>query len=169
MRSPWLRVVLFVMILGFMSPWLLPGYATAEVRDWNQQEDPLFEAIGVHGGMSAGFGLSYKFPIQHWLYGQATGAIWNHKENKWHNLGIELEYILRQAGRDKLYLDAGIAYYYNKDEGGEAEKTFNSGFGVGLERLMGERWSTQLQLDFTYWDAEDSLMLFPQLGFYYYF
>jgi hypothetical protein len=168
MKSPWIRLLLLVMILSIMAPWLLPGYASAEVRDWNQLDDPLYEALGVHGGMSAGFGLSYKFPIQHWLYAQATGAIWNTKSHKWHNMGFELEYVLRQAGRDKLYLDAGLAYYYNKDDG-EADKTLNSGFGVGLERLMGERWSVQVQLDFTYWDAEDSLMMFPQLGLYYYF
>ena len=43
MKSPWVRLIIFVMILGVMAPWLLPGYATAEVRDWNQLEDPLFE------------------------------------------------------------------------------------------------------------------------------
>ena len=160
--------LLWVMLLGLMSPWLLPDYSAAEVRDWNRTDDPLYESIGLHGGMASGFGLSYKFPVKWWLYGQVTGGIWNTKENKRSNLGLEIQYILRQTGRDRIFLDAGSTYFYHKDNG-QVKDHMNAGFGVGIERLYGERVSVQLQVDFIYQGNEESMMLFPQVGMYYYF
>ncbi|MBC8424053.1 hypothetical protein H8E07_08005 [bacterium] len=143
--------------------------ATAQVRDWNRVDDPLYEAIGMHMGLSGGFGLSYKFPIQWWLYGQVAGGIWNNKDDNRHNGGVSLQYILRQSGRDKLYLGAGLAHFYHK-ENDRTKDHINLGFGVGLERLMGERTAVQVEAVFTSrGDDENSLMIFPQVGVHYYF
>jgi len=143
--------------------------AAAQVRDWNRVDDPLYEAIGLHMGLSGGFGLSYKFPIKWWLYGQVAGGIWNNKDDNRHNGGFSLQYILRQSGRDKLYLGAGLAHYYHKEKG-RTKDHINMGFGVGLERLLGERTAVQVEAVFTSrGDDENSLMIFPQAGIHYYF
>lgn len=143
--------------------------ATAQVRDWNRVDDPLYEAIGLHMGLSGGFGLSYKFPIKWWLYGQVAGGIWNNKDDNRHNAGFSLQYILRQNGRDKIYLSAGLAHYYHK-ENDRTKDHINTGFGVGMERLLGERTAVQVEAVFTSrGDDENSLMIFPQAGIHYYF
>ncbi len=143
--------------------------ATAQTRDWNRVDDPLYEAIGVHMGLTGGFGLSYKFPIKWWLYGQVAGGIWNNKDDNRHNGGFSLQYILRQSGRDKLYLGAGLAHFYHKEKD-RTKDHINLGFGVGMERLMGERTAVQVEAVFTSrGEDENSLMIFPQVGLHYYF
>ena len=143
--------------------------ATAQVRDWNRVDDPLYESIGLHMGLSGGFGLSYKFPIKWWLYGQAAGGIWNNNDHNRHNVGFSLHYILRQSGRDKFYLGAGLAHFYHKEKD-RTRDHINAGFGVGLERLFGERTAIQVEAVFTSrGDDENSLMIFPQVGLHYYF
>jgi len=142
--------------------------ATAQPGDWNRIDDPMYESIGLHLGLSSGTGLSYKFPIQWWLYGQATGGIWNKRFDKRHNLGFELQYILRQSGRDRLFLGAGLGHYYH-DDNGNIKDHVNTSFGVGVERLYWERAAVQLQVDFLIQSDDDSVILFPQAGIYYYF
>jgi len=51
----------------------------------------------------------------------------------------------------------------------EKHNTWNSGFGVGLETLRGERWSLQIEGDFTHESDDDSFIFFPQIGAFYYF
>lgn len=142
--------------------------ASAQTLDWNRVDDPMIEALGVHLGLSSGTGLSYKYPLQWWLYAQVTGGIWNSSEHKRHNLGLELQYVLRAQGRDKLFLGAGIGHYYHKSPDWTRDHV-NTSFGVGLERLYGERTAVQLEVDFLYQGDEDSVILFPQAGVYFYF
>jgi len=156
------------LLLGAVILTTLTAGASAQDRDWNRIDDPMYEAIGLHLGLSSGAGLSYKFPIQWWLYGQATGGIWNKRHDKRHNLGFELQYILRQSGRDRVYLGAGIGHYYHNDNG-RIKDHVNTGFGVGLERLYWERAAVQAEVDFLYQGDEDSVILFPQVGVYFYF
>jgi hypothetical protein len=147
----------------------LASQAAAQTRDWNRVDDPLYEAIGLNVGFASGVGLSYKFPIKWWLYGQVAGGIWNNKNDNRHNLGFALQYILRQNGRDKLFLSGGAAHFYHK-ENDRTKDHINTGFGVGMERLMGERTAVQVEAVFTYrGNDEDSLMVFPQMGIHYYF
>jgi hypothetical protein len=140
----------------------------AQTRDWNQDEDPLFEGLGVHLGMTGGFGLAYKFPIKWWLLGQVSGGIWNNDGDNRHNVGAELQYILRQSGRDRLYLGASMGHFYHKQDGRTMDHV-NLGFGVGLERLWQDRVGVQLELTFTNRGDDDSVMIFPQAGVFYYF
>ena len=147
----------------------LTSQAAAQTRDWNRVDDPLYEAIGLNLGLTSGVGLSYKFPIKWWLYGQIAGGIWNNKDDTRNNVGFSLQYILRQNGRDKLFLTGGTAHFYHK-ENGLTKDHFNMGFGVGMERLMGERTAVQVEAVFTYrGNATESLMVFPQVGIHYYF
>ncbi len=147
---------------------VLPVFASAQDLDWNRVDDPMYEAIGLQLGLATGTGLSYKFPLKWWLYAQITGGIWNDSNDKRHNLGAELQYILRASGRDKLFLGAGLGHYYHKKPGRTLDHV-NTMFGVGLERLYGERTAVQLEVDFLYQSNDDSVILFPQAGVYFYF
>lgn len=160
--------ILFVVLLLLASMQLLPAPARAQTLDWNRLDDPMYEALGLNLGLGSGVGLAYKFPVRWWLYAQASGGIWNNQNDKRHNLGLELQYILRQSGRDKLYCGLGAAHFYHQ-ESGRTSDHFNVGFGVGLERLFGERTAVQAEATFIDRGNKDTLMLFPQVGVYYYF
>jgi len=149
---------------------LAPAFAAAQdgLLDWNRVDDPLNEGLGLQVGLSSGIGLSWKFPLRWWLQAQVTGAIWNDSDDKRHNIGLELQYVLRQYGRDRLYLAGGAAYFYHR----RAPRTWdhvNVGFGVGLERLRGERTALQIAALFTYQGDKETVLLLPSAGFHYYF
>jgi len=159
------RIVLAVTVFAL----LLPTLAAAQERDWNRVDDPMFEAIGLHLGLATGTGLAYKFPVRWWLYAQVAGGIWNTKDDKRHNLGVELQYILRAQGRDKVYLGAGFGHYYHKKEDAWTKDNVNSMFGVGIERLFNERTALQVEVDFLYQSDDDTVILLPQVGAFFYF
>jgi hypothetical protein len=150
-----------------------PGLdAVAWAKDWNRMDDPLEGAVGAHAGKIGGTGLSFKLPLQWFLYFQASGLVWHTAENKRHNYGFQLLYLLRQDRNMRLFLVGGIARYHHKrvhdDRPDEVEESWNSGLGVGTEFLLGERWSAQVDLSFTYEGRDDNIMLFPQAGVYFY-
>ncbi len=149
----------------------------AEAGDWNRGDDPMLDAVGLHAGKIGGVGLAFKFPLQWWLYGQAAGGIWHTGGDRRHNLGFELQYILRQDSKVRVYFGAGLGYFYHREETSlpdgssvnTTSKNWNAGFGVGLELLRGERWSFQIEGDFTHESDDDSFIFFPQAGIFYYF
>ncbi len=146
------------------------------VPDWNRLDDPLEGGIGLHAGRIGGTGLAFKWPLRWWLQLQGAGGILNTDANRRHNFGLELQYLLRQDARLRLFLVSGVGYYYHSERerpAGGAEfwrrrKTWNSGFGVGVERLMGERWALKFDVDFTYRDDKGSITLWPQAGLFFY-
>lgn len=145
--------------------------------DWNRQDDPLLEGIGLHAGKIGGTGLAFKFPLQWWLYGQAAGGIWHTGDNRRHNFGLSLQYLLRQSGTMRVFLSTGLGYYYHREKLDFADApdrytvhdTWNTGFGVGLEMLRKERLSLQIEGDFTHESDDGSFLFFPQVGVFYYF
>lgn len=160
--------------------WLLLAVVTvvpASARDWNRANDPMLDAVGLHAGKIGGVGLSFKFPLQWWLYGQATGGIWHTADNKRHNAGFEVQYLLRQDRTLRLFVAGGLGYFYHQERqavlgGDDLVKTrhsLNTGFGVGAEMLRSERLSVQVEADFTHEGRDGSVTVFPQVGAYFYF
>lgn len=157
---------------------LLPAESVAQssAKDWNNQQDPMESAIGLHYGKLAGHGLSFRFPVTWWLYAQVGGGIWHTSENEEHNLGFELNYILRQDDKVRLFVGAGMGYFYHRemvDNSGESEvwdknKDVNVGAGVGIEYLMGTRWALQGELDFVHTGENGDIKVAPQVGIHYY-
>lgn len=151
--------------------------APASARDWNRSDDPLLDGVGLHAGKIGGVGLSFKFPLQWWLYGQATGGIWHTSDDKRHNAGFEVQYLLRQDRTLRLFVAGGIGYFYHQERqavlGGDdrvdTQTSWNTGFGLGAEFLRGERWSLQVEADFTHEGNDGSVTVFPQVGAYFYF
>ena len=143
------------------------------VKDWNRTDDPMKGGIGAHAGKIGGVGLAYKYPPIWWLNIQIAGAIWHTQDNKRHNIGLMLQYILRQDAKVRLYGAGGAGYFYHKKrEDGDSYTTsevVNAGLGVGVEYLLGERLSLQVEGDFTYEGDDKDIKFLPQLGVFFYF
>ncbi len=150
--------------------------AQAARPDWNRLDDPMQGGIGLHAGKIGGTGLAFKWPLWWWLQVQTAGAVWNTDGNQRHNIGLQLQYLLRQDPRQRLYLVGGFGYYAHRerhtDDAGletwRRDIDRNTGFGVGIERLLSERVSLQVDLAFTYQDDKDSVTVWPQLGLFFY-
>ena len=148
----------------------------AAVPDWNRVDDPMKGGIGVHVGKIGGTGLAIKYPLAWYLQLQAAGGVWRTNDTRWHNLGLQLEYLLRQDPRLRLYLVGGAARYHDEDRKTDAQGNdywdattrWNAGFGVGVEWLLGERWAVGGDIDFTWQDKDDSITIWPQAGLLFY-
>ncbi len=156
---------------------LIDAHAQGEdLRDWNSVSDPMQGAVGLHYGRIGGHGLSFRVPLHWFLYLQPTGGIWHSDGRQQHNLGLELQYILRQDRLMRVYLGAGLAYFYDRESKGEIDgredwtksEDWNTGVGVGVERLFGRRWSLQMEADFIHYGTSGDIKVVPQVGLYYY-
>ena len=168
-----------IIILVLISALFLPGMLRAQTgsrRDWNNQQDPMASAIGLHYGKLAGHGLSFRFPIRWWLYAQVGGGIWHVSDDQKHNLGFQLNYILRQDDRLRLYVGTGLGYFYHREllnntagqETWSKDTNWNLGGGVGVEYLMGPRWALEGELDFAHLGDSGDIKVVPQVGVHYY-
>ena len=168
------RVKLAIFLLLVLAA-AVPASAQTE-RDWNRTDDTMQSALGLHYGKIGGTGLALRLPVRWFLYLQAAGGIWHSSDRKQHNLGVELQYTLRQDSRIRLYLSGGVGYFYDDEkisESGtsevwEKDKDWNTGFGVGVEVLQGPRWSFQIEGDFVHEGKSGDIKVFPQAGIYYY-
>lgn len=174
-----LRVAAVTAVLAALALLALPGNVQAQdgpAPDWNNVSDPLKGAVGLHYGQVAGHGLSFRMPLRWYLYLQPTGGIWYTSDHKQHNLGLGLHYILRQDQRTRFFLGGGFAYFYDDEMTGEVngeevwreETEWNYGAGVGIERLLGPRWSLQVEGDFIRYGDSGDIKVTVQLGVYYY-
>ncbi len=168
------RVVLICTLLFC----LLGAGPVAALQDWNRVDDPMKGALGLHLGKLGGVGLAYKYPPVWWLNFQVAGGIWNTSDHKRHNVGVELQYLLRQDDRVRLFIAGGLGYFYHKarrDDPPEGEEDFrvsdslNTGLGVGIEWLWTSRVSLQVELDFTHEGNDGDTKVWPQAGLFYYF
>lgn len=145
-------------------------------RDWNRGGDTLTGAVGLHCGKIGGTGLSFRLPLQWFLYAQVAGGIWHTGDNQRHNLGLQLHYLLRQDSHLRLFTGVGVANYYHREKTGtspagdifDKEAGWNYGAGVGIEVLQGPRWSWLAELDFVHEDLTGNTTVLPQAGLSYY-
>jgi len=158
---------------------LMPQPALAQdgpAPDWNDPGDPLQGGVGLHYGRVGGHGLAFRLPLKWWLYLQMAGGLWHTSDRKQHNAGFELNYILRQDQKLRLYLAAGGAYFSDEQKTGTQngqdvwsdDDHWNWGFGVGAEFLRGRRWSLQIEGNFMKNGENDDITVVPQAGIYYY-
>jgi hypothetical protein len=166
-----------------LRPWLLALVLTATLAgsalaapDWNRIDDPLKGGIGLHLGKTGGTGLAVKYPLAWYLQLQVAGGIWRTSDTRWNNLGMELQYLLRQDPRLRLYVVGGVARFHDEDrktdaagqEYWQSSTDWNAGLGVGVEWLLGERWAVSGDVNFTYQDSDDSITIWPQAGLLFY-
>ena len=164
---------LVLLMLG-SGPALAQEYSA---RDWNRQGDTMEGALGLHWGKLGGNGLSFRYPLRWYLYLQGAGGIWHSEDDQKHNLGLQLNYILRQDSQVRLYLGLGLGYFYHRervavtDEGREVwdkDRNWNTGAGVGMEYLLGPRLAIQGELDFVHESSNENIKVSPQVGLHYY-
>ncbi len=170
--------VLLLIVMAVLLPAVTAGPACAQYGpggDWNRTTDTMAGALGAHFGKLGGHGLAFRYPLTWYLYLQVAGGVWHTADNKHHNTGFQLDYILRQDQRLRLYVTGGAAYFYHKEKvgGGDPEvwnleEGWNTGGGVGVEFLQGQRWSLQFEADFVHDANHDETKLVPQVGIYYY-
>lgn len=148
------------------------GASAQGAPDWNDTVDTLAGGIGLHYGQLGGHGLSFRLPIEWFLYFQVSGGILHTSDHKQHNVGFQLHYLLRQDQRTRIFLAAGAGYFYDEEkiqaDTWEKDKNWNVGAGVGMEYLMGRRWSLQVEADFAYLGDSGDIKVVPQAGIYYY-
>jgi hypothetical protein len=145
-------------------------------RDWNRGGDTLAGAVGLHIGKIGGTGLAFRVPLQWFLYAQVAGGIWHTGDDRRHNLGLQLQYLLRQDSRLRLFTAVGTAFYYHRQKTGEgpggddfvADTDWNYGAGIGIEVLQGPRWAWLLEFDFVHEERTGDTTVSPQVGLSYY-
>jgi hypothetical protein len=157
---------------------ILVGWPTtaSAVKDWNRTDDAMAYAVGLHVGKTGGTGLAFVIPANWFVHVQTTGGVWNTEGDHRYNVGLEIHYLLRQDPKLRLYLVAGGAYYSHDKQvnrtdgtqGWDLDKSANAGFGVGVERLVGDRWAVKADLDFTYEGDDGDIRPWPQLGLFFY-
>lgn len=158
---------------------LVPATSQAQSAvgpDWNNTDDSLQGAIGLHYGQLGGHGLSFRVPLRWWLYFQAAGGVWHTSDNQHHNIGFNLNYILRQDQRTRVFVNGGLGYFYHKEitgtSGGQdlydLDEDWNLGGGVGIEYLQGRRWSWKVEADFAHLGKSGDIKVVPQFGISYY-
>jgi hypothetical protein len=159
-----------LLVAAMALPWLIAAVPASAAPDWNRLDDTLEGGIGLHAGLIGGSGLAFKYPIKWWLQFQVAGGIWNTEDNQRHNVGFEVQYVLRQDPRLRLFLLAGAGYYHHRklEEDAWLKTSWNKGFGVGIERLMGERWSFKVDVSFTHRQDKESIAPWPQAGIFFY-
>jgi hypothetical protein len=164
-------------LLGLFLFMSLPATVRAQAQpDWNDTGDPLQGAVGLHYGQLGGHGLSFRAPVAWWLYVQVAGGVWHTGDAKRHNLGFNLNYLLRQDQRLRLYVMAGAGYFYRKlkvDSAGgtdvfDRDSNWNLGGGVGIEHLQGQRWSWKVEAAFAHLGRSGDIKVIPQAGLAYY-
>jgi hypothetical protein len=148
-----------------------------DVRDWNRETDTMEGALGLHWGKLGGNGLSFRYPLQWYLYVQGAGGIWHSGDDQKHNLGFQINFLLRQDAHTRLYLGAGLGYFYHREKLGvtddgkdiwDKDKNWNTGAGVGMEYLLAPRVAVQGELDFVHEGDSGDIKVSPQLGLHYY-
>lgn len=173
LRLPVPAIGLLLAILLFTFPL---DAAAQQAKDWNKTGDVLEGAVGLHYGKLGGNGLSFRLPLRWYLYLQIGGGIWHAEDDQKHNLGAQLDYILRQDAHLRLYLAAGLGYFYHREmvtgvsgsKGWEKDEDWNSGAGVGIEYLLGQRVALQGELDFVRESGSGNVKIAPQVGLHYY-
>jgi len=169
--ATWSRLGAWLVVLT----WLAAAAPAMAQPDWNRLDDPMQGGIGIHAGKLGGTGLAFKWPLRWYLQLQVAGGIWHTKDDKRHNVGAEMQYLLRQDPRLRLFLVGGWSYSNHQekvtDPGGDywdKDPAWNAGAGVGLEYLIGTRWSLKGDVDFTYQHDHESITVWPQAGVFFY-
>lgn len=170
-------LTLCAVVLLALAGFAVPTAAQAEnERDWNSTSDPLQSGIGLHYGQIGGHGLAFRVPLRWWLYLQAAGGVWHTSDKQEHNVGFNLNYILRQDQHLRIFISAGTAFFYRKeqldDAGGQEvydlDENWNVGGGVGVEYLQGSRWAWKAEADFAHLGKSGDIKVIPQVGISYY-
>lgn len=174
LRRPLTKLLVLVVITSTAVP--ASAGLRGDGRDWNREGDTLTGAVGLHYGKIGGTGLTFRVPLEWFLYAQVAGGVWHTGDSQRHNMGLQLHYLLRQDDRIRLFTGVGTAFYYHRKKTGvgpdgdifAAGTDWNYGAGVGIEVLQGPRWAWLAELDFVHEERTGNTTVSPQAGVSYY-
>jgi len=125
--------------------------------------------LGLFAGYASGIGLSFRHHLPGRFSYQLTGGIIKQKDRLWYTFGAEGQFDLSRMSAYRVYVAAGAAYYFEGPENhNEVEGPERIGLGVGGELSLGERFTLEADLLFT-WFSDGTILPLPQAGIYYYF
>lgn len=133
---------------------------------WNQDYDPHVGAIGLAAGYTSGTGLAVRWPGLPQTMLSVAGGAWGQSDELDWNFGIEAHYILRQAGRTRIFLGPALGAFSDHDAD---DTNVNVSLNVGIETLIRPRVSLKFDIGFTYLGDDASVYPLPQAAVYYYF
>lgn len=149
---------------------LLPAADAAAQVDtrghWNQEYDPHVAALGLSLGYTSGTGLAVRWPAFPQTMMSVSGGAWGQSDELDWNVGVEAHYVLRQAGRTRVFLGPALGAYSDHDAN---DTNVNVSLNVGLEVLVQPRVAVKTDIGFTYLGDDASVYPLPQIAVYYYF
>lgn len=138
----------------------------AQEPDWNRDNDPYVAAMGLAAGYTSGTGLALRWPVLPQVMGGIAGGAWGKSEDLAWNIGFEMHYVLRQAGRTRALFGGGVGVY---SDDADEQKDYNYSLGVGLEWLWKMRLALKFDVGFTYLGDHEKIFPLPQASLFYYF
>lgn len=155
------------MIVVLMLVLTVPVSAQVDTRGhWNQDYDPHVAALGLAMGYTSGTGLAVRWPAFPQTMMSASGGAWGKSDELDWNFGLEAHYVLRQAGRTRIFLGPALGAYSDHDAD---DTNVNVSLNVGVELLVRPRVSVKADIGFTYLGDDASVYPLPQVAVYYYF
>ena len=133
---------------------------------WNQDYDPHVAALGLSAGYTSGTGLALRWPALPQTMMSVSGGAWGQSDELDWNIGVEAHYVLRQAGRTRVFIGPALGAFSDHDAD---DTNVNVSFNVGVEVLVQPRASVKADIGFTYLGDDASVYPLPQLAVYYYF
>lgn len=146
---------------------VLPAAAQVDTRGhWNQDYDPHVAALGLSMGYTSGTGLAVRWPAFPQTMMSVSGGVWGQSERLDWNVGVEAHYVLRQAGRTRVFAGPAVGAYSDHDAD---DTNVNASLNVGVEVLLKPRLSVKGDIGFTYFGDDATIYPLPQIALYYYF
>jgi hypothetical protein len=125
--------------------------------------------LGLFGGPTTGFGLSFRHHLPSPFSYQITGGIIKVGDRLSYDIGIEGQYDLVRGPTSRFFVGGGGGYYYSgKTSHNDMDGPARIGLGIGGEMAVATGIHTTLELMFTYF-SDATVLPLPQLGFHYYF
>jgi hypothetical protein len=154
---------------------LFQAYTSAQ-ENVVQNDNHFKHSLGVAGGFTTGYGLSYRYVPQK-LGIQATTLLVKDDYQTNFNLGVTFLYKLIDADKTNFFLYQGNMLYYHKSEpdpynyyiDDSSDNYFNNSIGIGIEFIILKRVSLNIMGGYAAYENFDRIGFTGETGLYFMF